>query len=130
MLKMEKGKLLGEPLKQFVEDSIKDYSIKKGEVFIVLSREGITFYDADFFMKYPKGVIAQGHGTATVRAEALYRNLVRTARKPSWIKHYKTNFMQVPSTLGDSPTTIEVNGTLTLSSNNFKATIPTRTHTI
>ena len=127
---INKGKYLGEPLRDFVLDAIKDYAITQGKVFIVLSKHGITIDEAEAFtMPYPKGVTAQGTGTATVRAEALWRMLVRTPQKPSWIPGYSARFMKVPKTLSEDRCTIEMNGTFTVKHGNFTATLPTRNRT-
>ena len=124
-ISMDKGKLLGEPLRDFIRDTIKDTKTTRGKVFIVITRSGIEIKDLDEQMAYPRGVTAQGNGTAVVRAEALYRMLVRSVKKPSWIPRYSQAQMKSTETLGETRTHIKVNGKVQVKSGNFTATLAT-----
>ena len=126
-ISMEKGKMLGEPLRNFVEEARKDTIAKRGDVFIVMTRTGIKIENHCGVMAYPRGVTAQGNGTITVRAEALYRMLVRSVKKPSWIDGYTQAQMTAPETLANDRTTISINGKCEVKTGTFTATLATRT---
>ena len=125
-IKLDKGKSLGNPLRKFVSEAVKDTKAKKGDVFIHLDRDGIHIVNADLTMQYPIGVIAQGNGDAVLRAEALYRMLIPTPTKPSWIKSYEAYPKGIPASLGDQRTEIKINGKCEVKTGNFTATLATR----
>ena len=122
---MGKGKMLGEPLRDFIAASIGDMAIEKGQIFITITRTGVKINDLDEQMPFPRGVTAQGNGTGIVRAEALYRMLVRSVKKPSWITGYSAFQMKTPETLGDARTKIKINGKVEVKTGNFTATLAT-----
>ena len=122
---MEKGRLLGEPLRDFIAAAIKDTKTTKGEVFITLTRTGIKINELDEHFAYPRGVTAQGNGQAVVRAEALWRMLTRDLKIPSWISGYSAAQMRTPQTLANDRTSIKINGKVEVKTGNFTATLAT-----
>ena len=123
---MAKGRYLGEPLRNFVEEARHDTIAKRGDIFITLTRTGISIENHGGVMTYPKGVSTSGNGTVTIRAEALYRMLVRSVKKPSWIDGYKQAQMKAPETLANERTTIRINGKCEVKTGTFTAELATQ----
>ena len=137
IIRMQKGSLLGNLLKDFTQPT---EAQKKGDVLITLTREGIRRDDTSDLMKYPKGVLVQGHGTATLRAENVYRILGNIARKVSFQdaidshdqnhifyknQHLNNRKNAMPYGLAEDRTTIRINGTVEVTTGNFKAVLAT-----
>ena len=122
-LEMSKGVALGEPLKRFDKEMAIDEPIR-------LTEKGI--WKCDTFMAYPKGVSVRGKGEALIKAEVLWRILLRVhAPNPSFDipseygREGQQRLNKVVKGLGKEYVRIEINGKVEVKTGNFTATLPT-----